>query len=84
MKYLKIILFLLVIITLTGCEKNRVKLKEYLKENGYKEMDGCFRKEVKEEYTTMIYKYCIDECKYYATDVELDDYYTLDLKTLKI
>lgn len=76
----KIIILLLAILLLTACTTPKNRLKDYLRNNDYEGVVECFQKTNKSE----IVKFCLEECKVYMTDTELDDYFTIDLKNKKV
>lgn len=84
MKILKGIILSIAIILLTGCTSNKEKLEEYLKENNYEENNNCLKQEIKKEDSSEIIKFCLEDCKIYATDLSLNDYFVIDLKTRNI
>lgn len=76
----KIIILLMGIFLLTGCSSNKEIVEDYLKENDYKAKNNCLQKTEKDESI----QFCMEECKVYATDTSLDDYFMIDLKEQKV
>ena len=81
MKGKKIIFLGMIVLLLTGCMHQKEKMEDYLKENKYEYKDKCYRKNRKKKDTTEIIKFCLEECKVYASDTAMEDYFVLDLKT---
>ena len=76
----KILFLILSILLLTGCQSNKEKVKDYLRNHDYEGRIQCFQKENK----NIISRYCLEECKIYMADKSIDDYFTVDLKNQKI
>ena len=84
MKYKYLGLVLITLLFLTGCKGQKEELLTYLKENDYSTKNNCLQKSIQKDNAEIVQRFCLDECKYYAMNKTLDDYFTMDLSTQEI
>ncbi|MBR3210993.1 MAG: hypothetical protein IKF71_03535 [Bacilli bacterium] len=70
---------------LTGCMfQQKEQLKEYLRNNQYEPRKNCLQKTNNKDQGGVLQRFCLEECKYYASDFSLDDFFTLDIQEQEI
>lgn len=69
----------------SGCDfGKKEEFSQYLKEHDYQEKKSCLQKTNKVDDEEYVQRFCLDECKYYAFNQKLDDFFIMELDSKAI